>query len=92
MRCDWGPYIEICSAACHAAPGWTTGLPSPTYEWLRNGSTISSDPRYSGVFTPTLTITGVERGANRETSYLVDARNLTLRTNNLPFFYWPKYR
>ncbi len=58
------------------------------------------DPQFS-IGASTMTITGVQRERERdpgspraptETAYLVDARGVTLRTNNLPFFYAPYYR
>jgi len=58
------------------------------------------DPQFS-IGATTMTITGVPRERQREpgsprgasdTAYLVDADNVTLRTNNLPFFYVPRYR
>lgn len=56
------------------------------------------DPQFS-VGATTMTITGTPRvisagpaGSGEDTAFLVDARGMTLRTNDLPFFYFPYYR
>lgn len=56
------------------------------------------DPQFS-VGATTMTITGVPRAVQAGTAraedgaaYLVEASDMTLRTNNLPFFYFPYFR